>query len=290
MKNFNFTKQLVAAALVATVGFFGCQKNEMDEVSASMSASTELDAIAGSCYDTYLGENLTGAYKVKGDDQTPIAIANLEVGNNDDNFLVQVTLVEANGIGITGVEFKIGGVNYGASYDVEDLRTQALFEIPRNTLGVQGDGSVTVTDVIITAKLNIEKSSDAKTNRLGPFNYEYRACATLVCAHERDYWKNADNAWSNFSKVNLGYNEAFLRANLNSSANRNSVKLLQSLTVASLNIANVAEGANGVAALKDAIDEAKAALKDINVEDGQDMSGKIKPGLIGRLHQIPSCE
>lgn len=289
MRKFNYTKQLVAA-LFATVGIFGCQKNEMDEVSASLSASNAQDAIAGACHDTYLGENLTGAYKVKGVNQSAIAIANLEVGNNDDNFLVQVTLVETNSIGITGVSFKIGSTTFSESYEVEDLRTQALFEIPRSTLGVEGDGTVTVTDVIITAKPNVSNASDAKTDKLGPFNYEYRACETLVCAHEKEYWKNADNAWTNFSKAELGYNEEFLRANLNSSANRNAVKLLQSLTVASLNAANVAEGANGVAALKEAIAEAKAALSDINVETGGDMSGKIKPGLIGRLHQIPACE
>jgi hypothetical protein len=39
MKNFIFTKQLVTAALVATVGFFGCQKNEMDEVNDTLMAS-----------------------------------------------------------------------------------------------------------------------------------------------------------------------------------------------------------------------------------------------------------
>lgn len=288
MKKFNFTKQLFAAALVATVGFFGCQKNEMDEVGLSMSNAQ--DAIAGSCYDTYLGENLTGSYKVKGVDQSPIAIANLEVGNNDNDFLVQVTLAEANGVGITGVTFKVNGVTYGATYDASEGRTQALYEIPRSGIVETTQGQVTVTEVVINAKLDIANSNDAKTDKLGPFVYEYRACETLVCAHEKDYWKNAENAWTNFSKVNLGYDEDFLRANLNSSANRNSVKLLQSLTVASLNVANVAEGANGVAALKEAIAEAKAALSGIDVENGGDMSGKIKPGLIGRLHQIPACE
>jgi hypothetical protein len=42
MRKFNFTKQLVAAALVATVGFFGCQKNEMDEVDTLMASSTQM--------------------------------------------------------------------------------------------------------------------------------------------------------------------------------------------------------------------------------------------------------
>jgi hypothetical protein len=288
MKNFNFTKQLVAAALVATVGFFGCQKNEMDEVSASMSATTSQEVIVGACQTT-LEESAIRTVNLGKGEQGEIVLADIEVGNNDNTLFVQVTIPQNEEEiyahkGIVEAKFYIGGQEYLKTFNNNDGIKQALWEISPRPTG----SSVVLTGMLVKVR-QVDGSGNYESNAIGDINYEYRTCQVLACAHEKDYWKN--NEFVNLNGLTIGdrdYNNDQLRAFLNSSANKNTVKLAQGIIIASLNANNVPDS-KAKTDLLAAIASAHTLMGSLEVGGTVDIQ-KITPGLIGKLSQVPSCE
>jgi hypothetical protein len=303
MMKFNFTKQFITAAVVASVSFFGCQKSEMDEVDTLMASNTNdviiLDGLCGQSDQVFTSKRITG--NPSNASYVNLTLGEIEVGNTKSHLIVQF----ASDYAIKSVDFTVNGVRPSILIDeetgvsktyIEDEGRKVL-QIP--VLRNDNSSSAIISNFEITVYTTNSNgnSTTADGNRIlengvtaSEFNYDYSDCPIECASWDKDYWKQNPGEWPNIfvdGTLKIGGShlnkEELLILLSTGNAGRNAMKLAQSYTVARLNKAS-----SGKSDLDEAILAAESLLGNTNIFEGTDI-GKITPGLIGKLHQLPSC-
>lgn len=290
MKKFTLTKHIFAAVLAVVVGFTGCQKSEMDEVDP-MRSSIAQEVIAGACGVTL--EDISLQRNIKNDGNETLGA--VEIGNTKTHLILQFTSEHA----IRKASAYINGQLYtllnNSGEEAVYLETDEVHLIQILVPKTVGS-TVRVSNIEMMVYVNINgESTHTVSNRVEDdtkdnyfVDYTYQACEVKNCSWDKDYWKQNPGEWpANFSLTIQGqtYYQSYLLPLLSTgNANDNIIKLTQAYTVAKLNAANGAnlnEVMGNGKTLGQAIAEAEAYFNN--------PSPKLPAGIVGRLHQLPSC-